>query len=123
MSRRKTVPELRTEIMASERLKAKPQEEISATLKINQATLSRILRGKFRRVSPAVARICVYASISRMTEKPKGELEASLDRLSLLASGGSAHERHAMKLIRLAAELLESGDAPAVPSRRQRTAS
>jgi transcriptional regulator with XRE-family HTH domain len=123
MSRRKTIPELRTEIMASEKLKAKSQEEISSVLDINQATLSRILRGKFRRLSPAVDRVCIYASISRMTEQPMGELEASLDRLSLLASGGSAHERHAMKLIRLAAELLESGDAPAVPARRQRPAS
>jgi transcriptional regulator with XRE-family HTH domain len=123
MSRCKTIPELRTAIMASEKLKAKPQEEIARALDINQATLSRILRGKFRRVSPAVTRICSYASISCMTTRPLSDLEASIDRLSLLAGGPSAPERHARKLIRLAAELLESTAASPTTPRRQRAAS
>jgi hypothetical protein len=81
------------------------------------------MRGKFRRYSAAVAKICSYASISCITERPLGELEASIDRLALLAKGGAAHKRHAMRLIRLAVELLESGESPARPASRHRAAS
>jgi len=123
MSRRKTIPELRVEITASEILKAKPQEEIAGVLDVNQATLSRILRGKFRRYSRAVEKVCHYASISCITDRPMDELEASIGRLTLLARGASAHERHAMKLIRMAAELLESQPPPSLSNRRSRTAS
>lgn len=120
MSRRKTIPELRSEIMASAKLKEKTQEEISTMLRLNQATVSRILRGKFRRYSGAVEQVCRYASISRMTERPLGELEASIDRLALLAKGTSSHERHALKLIRLAAELLGAETSSPVSDRRSR---
>jgi len=123
MNRRKTIPELRSEIMASERLMEKSQEEICRSLRINQATVSRIVRGKFKRYSTAVARVCNYASISCMTERPLGELDASIDQLTRLAKGGSTHERHALKLIRLAAELLKSEAAPGIPARRSRAAS
>ena len=120
MTRRKTISELRTEIMASEKLKAKSQEEICQSLRINQATLSRILRGKFKRRSKSVDRVCSYASISCITSQPLGDLDASLDRLTLLAKGTSLHERHAMKLIRLAAELLETGLVASGSGRRGR---
>lgn len=121
MSRRKTIPELRVEIIASGKLRAKSQEEIAHSLSLNQATLSRILRGRFKRYSPAVAKVCTYAQLSCMTDRPRDALGASLDRLSVLAKGRSSHERHAMKLIRLAAELLESGETPVY--RRLRTGS
>lgn len=111
MTRRKTISELRSEIMASAKLRAKSQEEIAQRIKLNQGTLSRILRGQFRRYSPAVAKVCNYATISCMTNLPPGALEHSLDQLTSLAQGRSAEERHALKLIRLAAELLESAEA------------
>lgn len=108
MPRPKTIRELREEIIASDRLKRRPQEEISQSLRLHQATLSRIIRGKFKRRSSAVDRVCQYAGISRITDKPLAELDASLDRLKRVATGNSANKRHAIKLIRLAAELLES---------------
>ncbi len=108
MPRPKTIRELREEIIGSERLKAHSQEEISRSLRLHQATLSRIVRGKFKRRSPAVARVCKYAGISCMTNQPLAELDASLARLTRVATGGSASKRHAIKLIRLAAELLEN---------------
>jgi transcriptional regulator with XRE-family HTH domain len=111
MTRRKTIPELRIEIMASAKLRSKSQEEIARSLRLNQATLSRIRRGRFKRYSNAVTKVCSYALISRMTDRPPPALGASLERLTLLAKGRSTNERHAMKLIRLAAELLESGEA------------
>lgn len=115
MRRPKTVPELRAEIQSSPRLKSQSQTDISSVLKVNQATISRILRGQFKRVSPAVAKLCEYASISCMTERPLGEFEASMDRLARLARGRSLRERQAMRLIRLAAEILESDVSSAVP--------
>ncbi len=108
MARPKTIRELREEITGSERLKARPQEEISTSLRLHQATLSRILRGKFKRRSSAVDRVCKYARISCITNRPLAELDASLARLTRVATGDSASKRHAIKLIRLAAELLES---------------
>lgn len=112
MKRQKTTHELRREIMASPELRTHSQEEISRRVKLNQATVSRILRGQFKRRSVAVNRVCDYAKISRMTDRPLPELEASLDRLKQIARGGSPGERRALKLIRLAAELLESETAP-----------
>lgn len=123
MPRRKTIPELRDEIMASGKLRSQSQEALCQSLGIHQATLSRILRGKFKRYSPAVASVCNYASISCMTSRPLDELDASLHRLTALARGGQTHERHALKLIRLAAELLKTEVPAAVASRRQRAAS
>ena len=98
--------------MASEKLRAKTQEVIAHSLNLNQATVSRLLSGRFKRLSPAVNKVCAYAQISCMTDHPLNPLGASLARLTLLAKGRSSHERHAMKLIRLAAELLESPEAP-----------
>jgi hypothetical protein len=121
MARRKTISELRSEIMASARLRAKSQDEIAQSLKLNQATLSRILRGQFRRYSPAVAEVCKYAAISCITSRPPGALELSLHQLTALAKGRSAEERHALKLIRLAAELLESAESR--PVKKLRTGS
>ena len=123
MPRRKTIPELRHELMASAKLRGQPQEVLSEQLGIHQATLSRILRGKFKRYSPAVATVCNYASISCMTSRPLDELDASIHRLTALAQGGATHERHALKLIRLAAELLKSTAPAEAPLRRQRAAS
>jgi hypothetical protein len=111
MPRPKTVRELREDILGSERLKARPQEEISRSLRLHQATLSRILRGKFKRRSDAVERVCKYANISCITDAPLAELDASLARLTRVATGSSTSHRHAIKLIRLAAELLESESA------------
>lgn len=108
MSRRKTVHELRSEIATSSRLQSKSQVEISTSIGVNQATVSRILRGRFKRCSPAVQKLCRYAAISCITTDPMGEFEASVDRLARLAQGRSPKEKHAMKLIRLAAEILES---------------
>lgn len=115
MRRPKTVSELRAEIQASPRLKSQSQAEISSAIKVNQATISRILRGQFKRVSPAVSKLCTYASLSCMTDRPLGEFEASVDRIARLAHGRSPRERQAMKLIRLAAEILESDLATAAP--------
>jgi hypothetical protein len=117
MKRQKTVRELRHDIMASKLLRARSQEEISRSVKVNQATLSRILRGSFKRRSPAVDRVCSYARISRITNDPLPELEVSLDRIARIAQRGSSGERRALKLIRLAAELLETESAPPRRSR------
>lgn len=118
MTRRKTIHELRREIMASPRLKAQSQEAICQSLSIHQATLSRILRGQFKRASDAVVRVCKYAHISCITEQPLDEMEASLARLTALARGRSARERHALQLIRLATELLQPDPSPpAAPAR------
>jgi siderophore synthetase component len=111
MKREKTVSELRQEIMASAVLREKSQDEISRAVRVNQATLSRVVRGQFKRRSKAVASVCEYASISCITSQPVPELSASLDQLSGLARR-SPNARHALKLIRLAAELLET-DLPA----------
>ena len=111
MKRPKTVRELRHEILHSEVLRTKPQEAISHSVSMNQGTLSRILRGHFKRRSGAVERVCRYAHISSMTDQPKPELETSLDQLARIARRGSPNDRRAMRLIRLAAELLER-DAP-----------
>jgi hypothetical protein len=108
MARPKTVRELRQEIAVCTRLKNRPQEEISRSLRLHQATLSRILRGKFKRRSSAVERVCKYAGISCITEQPLTELDASLKKLTQVATGNSSTKRHAIKLIRLAAELLEN---------------
>ena len=116
MKRPKTVGELRREIQLSEKLKTQSQEEIGRALSIHQATLSRILRGQFKRRSSAVDKVCQYAQILRMTDLPMSQLEASLDQLSQLATSGSPNGRCALKLIRLAAELLESD-----PSTQART--
>lgn len=121
MTRRKSIAELRREIVASPKLRRRSQEEIAHSLGVNQATLSRILRGQFRRYSPAVAKVCSYATILRMTDQPADALASSLNQLTALARGGSAEKRHALKLIRLAAELLES--AQVRPPRRLRRAS
>ena len=111
MKRQKTIRELRQDILLSEKLRTKSQEEISRSLKVNQATVSRILRGQFKRCSKAVERVCNYAEISRMTSQSMPELEASLQRLTEIAQRGSARDRRALKLIRLAAELLEADTA------------
>jgi transcriptional regulator with XRE-family HTH domain len=123
MMRRKTIRELRDEIIASPRLKERSQEEIATTVGVNQATLSRILRGRFKRVSGAVDRVCTYARILRMTDRPLAEIDASLAQLKGLARGRTTRERHALKLIRLAAELLEAEPSPRAPERRRRAAS
>jgi transcriptional regulator with XRE-family HTH domain len=107
MKRQKSPRELRDEIMRSPVLRAKSQEEISRSLSLHQATLSRILRGKFKRRSDAVDRVCKYAQISCITEQPPAELDDSIDRLTRAVEGNSASKRHAIKLIRLAVELLE----------------
>lgn len=116
MRRSKTIAELRAEIRASTRLKSQSQTELSTILKVNQATVSRILRGQFRRVSPAVTKVCMYASISCITNRPLGELDASVDRLARLTRGRTPRERQAIKLLRLAAEILESDLAGALPA-------
>jgi transcriptional regulator with XRE-family HTH domain len=121
MARRKSISEIRRDISASTSLHDRSQEALAQSLQLNQATLSRILRGRFRRYSPAVAKVCSYASISRMTDRPADTLEAAINQLAALAKGGSAEKRHALKLIRLAAELLEA--APLRPARRVRQAS
>ena len=123
MSRRKSIPELRAEIMASEKLRSQSQGALSSLLGLHQATLSRILRGKFQRHSSAVTAVCKYASISCMTSRPLDELDASIHRLTALAQGGATHERHALKLIRLAAELLKTEPPARGALRRQRAAS
>jgi hypothetical protein len=112
MKRPKTIRELRREIMASDSLRAKPQEQICHSIGVNQATLSRILRGQFKRRSKAVDRVCKYADISCITTQTMPELEASLQQLARIARGNSPAERRALKLIRLAAELLDT-EAPA----------
>lgn len=118
MRRPKTIPELRSEILNSPRLKAKSQGEIASAIRVNQATVSRVLRGRFKRYSKAVDRVCHYAGISRMTDTPLNEFEASLGRLTKLAQGNSPHEQHALKLIRLAAEMLVTDLGPAQPKAR-----
>lgn len=119
MLRRKSIAELRTAIATSRRLQASSQTALAQSMGLHQATLSRILRGRFRRCSPAVLKVCKYANISCMTDSPPGAMERSLQRLSSLARGRTANERHALKLIRLAAELLESRE-PAPPRRLRR---
>lgn len=111
MKRAKTPGELRQEIAAAERLRDRPQEQIAAELKLNQATLSRITRGQFKRVSPAVRRVCEYAQISCITTRPLPELDASLAALAAIASRRGSADPRAIKLIRLAAELLEGSPA------------
>ncbi|MFM9092902.1 MAG: hypothetical protein ACKOUK_14330, partial [Verrucomicrobiota bacterium] len=68
--RPKTIPELRQEIQASAKLQAESQGAISQTLGLTQATVSRILRGQFKRQSKAVDKVLVYAEISCITESP-----------------------------------------------------
>mgnify|MGYP000885054822 CR=1 FL=1 len=117
MRRPKTISELRAEIRASPRLCSQTQAKLSRLIRVNQATISRILRGQFRRVSPTVARVCAYAGISRITDRPLGELEASMSHIASLPRGLTPRERQAMKLIRLAAEILESDPSgPVAPS-------
>lgn len=106
--RPKTVHELRQEIMASSRLRAEPQEVLSQKIGVNQATVSRILRGQFKRRSKAVDKLIVYASISCITDTPVNEFDATVIHLERLAAARSPNGHHAAKLIRLAAELLES---------------
>lgn len=113
MRRPKTIPELRSEIVAHPRLISESQETLSARIGVNQATVSRILRGRFKRYSKAVDRVCRYAQISRMTEAPLNEFEASLGRLNALAQDISPRQQHALKLIRLAAEILVTDLTPA----------
>lgn len=122
MSRPKTIPELRAEIQASSRLQARSQVKLSHSLNLNQATVSRILRGHFRRLSPAVAKICAYAAISCNTNRPLEGFAESMHHLVRLTRGRSPRQRQAMKLIRLAAELLESEPTLAVRSTRPRRA-
>lgn len=107
MKRQKTPRELREEIIASPLLRSKSQEDLGRSLNLHQATLSRILRGKFKRRSEAVDRVCKYAQISCITDEPPPELDESIERLTRAVDADTASKRHAIKLIRLAAELLE----------------
>jgi hypothetical protein len=111
--RPKTIPELRQEIQASAKLQAESQGAISQTLGLNQATVSRILRGQFKRRSKAVDKVLAYAEISCITESPLTPFEVTVTQLEKLAAARSPNGRHAAKLIRLAAELLESSLPPA----------
>jgi len=113
MSRPKTIPELRQEIQASAKLQAESQGAISQILGLNQATVSRILRGQFKRRSKAVDKVLIYAEISCITENPLTPFEVTVTQLEKLAAVRSPNGRHAAKLIRLAAELLESSLPPA----------
>lgn len=118
MKRPKTMYELKQDILASPVLRKRSQEEIGISLNLNQATVSRILRGQFKRRSSAVERICRYAQISRITTRPLPELDASLDQLTRIARRGAPGDRQALKLIRLAAEMLAHGTPAASTSRR-----
>jgi transcriptional regulator with XRE-family HTH domain len=113
MSRPKTIPELRQEIQASAKLQADSQGAISEIIGLNQATVSRILRGQFKRRSKAVDKILAYAEISCITESPLTPFEVTVTQLEKLAAARSPNGRHAAKLIRLAAELIESSLPPA----------
>ncbi|MBM3842027.1 MAG: hypothetical protein FJ397_01985 [Verrucomicrobia bacterium] len=110
--RPKTIPELRQEIQASAKLQADSQGAISTLIGLNQATVSRILRGKFKRRSKAVDKVLNYAGISCITECPLPPFEVTVTQLEKLAAAHSPNGRHAAKLIRLAAELLESSLPP-----------
>lgn len=110
--RPKTIPELRQEIQASAKLQAESQGALSQTLGLNQATVSRILRGQFKRRSKAVDKVLAYAEISCITESPLTPFEVTVTQLEKLAAARSPNGRHAAKLIRLAAELLESSLPP-----------
>ncbi len=111
--RPKTIPELRQEIQASPKLQAESQGAISESLGLNQATVSRILRGQFKRRSKAVDKVLNYAEISCITDQPLTPFEVTVTQLEKLAAAHSPNGRHAAKLIRLAAELLESSLPPA----------
>ncbi len=111
--RPKTIPELRQEIQASPKLQAESQGAISEALGLNQATVSRILRGQFKRRSKAVDKVLNYAEISCITDQPLTPFEVTVTQLEKLAAAHSPNGRHAAKLIRLAAELLESSLPPA----------
>ena len=110
--RPKTIPELRQEIQASAKLQADSQGAISELLGLNQATVSRILRGQFKRRSKAVDKVLAYAEISCITDQPLTPFEVTVTQLEKLAAARSPNGRHAAKLIRLAAELLESSLPP-----------
>jgi transcriptional regulator with XRE-family HTH domain len=111
--RPKTIPELRQEIQASPKLQAESQGAISQALGLNQATVSRILRGQLKRRSKAVDKVLSYAEIVCITDQPLTPFEVTVTQLEKLAAARSPNGRHAAKLIRLAAELLESSLPPA----------
>jgi len=113
MTRPKTIPELRSEIQASAKLQAESQSAIASFLGLNQATVSRILRGRFKRRSKAVDKVLIYAEIICITDSPLTPFEITVTQLEKLAAVRSPNGRHAAKLIRLAAELVESSLPPA----------
>lgn len=106
MRRKKTMNELRQEILTWRARHDDLQEAIAHDTGVNQGTISRILRGHFRRPSKALRAVCAYADISPITDKPLPPLELSLQELAQLAQS-SPHHRRILRLLRLAKELSE----------------
>ena len=91
--RPKTIPELRQEIQASTKLQAESQGAISQILGLNQATVSRIIRGQFKRRSKAVDKVLAYAEISCITDQPLTPFEVTVTQLEKLAAARSPNGR------------------------------
>ena len=106
--RRKTIAEIRAEIAKSPRLRTQPQVVIARVTTVHQATVSRIVRGRFVRWSPAVQRLCKYARIKCMTPDRMPALEASIQELVAVANRAPRRQRSVIKLLRLVRELSDT---------------
>lgn len=106
--RGKTPAEIRAEIKRATHLRQQSQVMLASSVGIDQATVSRILNGRFVRVSPAVRKLCEYARIKYITPKPLSALDASILQLSKAVRRGSPQQRRVLRLLRLAKELSDS---------------
>jgi transcriptional regulator with XRE-family HTH domain len=101
----KTTLELHRELVSSGIFDRETQASLATATGVNQATISRIAQGQFKRVNKSVVAICKYAHI-----KTTRNNSAFRQLKSLLASRSSVadpEKRKLIDIIDLAVDLLE----------------
>jgi transcriptional regulator with XRE-family HTH domain len=108
------------QLRQSPRLAGLKQPEIARKAKIHQSQVSRILRGQFKRVTaPSVMKLCEFARIKRMTDRP---LSPKLQNvLRGVWDGSSAQEQALVRLLKAGDALALAHSATDLASRTTRT--
>lgn len=102
--RQKTPAEVHRDLLASGIFDRETQLAIAKEIKVDQATVSRIFSGQFKRINKSVRRICEYADVTTV-ETASPEMLHSWMRSG--ATLNDPQKRKLLEIIGLAVELLE----------------
>jgi transcriptional regulator with XRE-family HTH domain len=100
----KTSLELHRELLASGLFTRETQAAIADAVHVNQATISRIAKGQFKKVNKSMLAVCKYADIETIKTSGGKHLRALLESRSDLID---PEKRKLIEIIDLAVDLLE----------------